>query len=507
MDALESPEMPEAPAVVEGRVLHAVTGDPIAGAWIGLKLAGWKGSGFTYMSKWPTLDGGVTDEFGRFRAEVLPRYYVPRAEKAGFVPGYGFVPTIILEPGETRTGVELKLHEEGIIAGRVLDESGRPIPGAEVQAYVESHSRTEPVLRSCGRVYTDLHGNYRVTHLRPARYWVSAKLPDLALNSAFRLFFYPGVTGYEDAETLEVGPGTVRPAIDFRLRPVSGVTVSGRVTEIAKTFSPLLVYLYPLGGRLAFDHDQYQIPVEERTGKFSARLVPPGHYRLAAFQQNLRGGALISGQMEVTVGSSDLTGLSFELDWGVRLYGRVQAEGLVALAPVRVALIPESRIFALETSARSDAEGRFMVTDMRAEPHEVQVSQLPEGYFVSEVLLNGQDVRLSLDPAQAADGELVIKLVPGAAKLSGQITLPGEEALADRSILLFHPAGDLRQHTRTDAQGEFTLAGIEPGDYRIAASNRSAWDPLAPAFAAARPLTLARHEVRWLHLGHNEFVP
>lgn len=507
VDTLASPETPEAPAFVEGRVLHAVTGDPIAGAKIQLKLAGSKALGLRYISKYPTFDAGVTDELGRFRAEVAAAYYVPRAEKAGFVAGYGFIPTLMLEPGETRSGLEFQLHEGGVIAGRVLNERGEPISGAEVQVYVESKSRTEPVLRSCDRVYTDPQGNYRVTHLRPARYLVSAKLPELPSDSIFRLFYYPGVTAYQAAEKVEIGPGTVRSAIDFRLRPVSGVAVSGQVTDPGPTFWLLQLHLYPAAETPVLDREQYLIPVERGSGKFAARHIPPGIYRLAAFQQNPQDGNRISGHLTIDVGSSARTGLLLEVNWGARVSGRVQAEDLVPLPPVRVALVPFSRFFSRETVASSDAEGRFTLTNVAAESYQVTVSRLPEGYFVDEVLWSGRDARTSLDLAHSAEGELAITLASGAAKLIGQVTATGQDGLQDRFVLLFDAEGILEAHTRTGAQGDFTLTGIAPGDYRIAVSNRGPFDPLETVAAGAKPITLVRHEVRRLQLGPSEFFP
>ena len=60
--------------------------------------------------------------------------------------------------------------EYGAISGRVTDETGSPISGANVEARTQARSLTF-------RAGTDLGGNYRISSLPPGRYTIWAEAP------------------------------------------------------------------------------------------------------------------------------------------------------------------------------------------------------------------------------------------------------------------------------------------------------------------------------------------
>jgi protocatechuate 3,4-dioxygenase beta subunit len=82
----------------------------------------------------------------------------------------------------TRTGGGEALGERIIVAGRVLDEEGRPVPGAMVEVWQanaagrydhpgDTHDAPlDPHFHGEARVFTDAGGWYRYTSIRPGAY-------------------------------------------------------------------------------------------------------------------------------------------------------------------------------------------------------------------------------------------------------------------------------------------------------------------------------------------------
>ena len=74
------------------------------------------------------------------------------------------------------------LGERIVVAGRVLDENGKPVPHTLVEIWqansagryphrVDQHDApADPNFTGCGRTLTDEHGNYRFVTIRPGEY-------------------------------------------------------------------------------------------------------------------------------------------------------------------------------------------------------------------------------------------------------------------------------------------------------------------------------------------------
>src|ERR1700736_3225869 len=127
----------------------------------------------------------VTDAGGRFQLQGLaPGRYNLTVSRVGFVmqtygqrkadaPGAA----LTLRSGQNMKDLLFRLIPSAVIAGRILDEDGEPLPGATVSALREVYSEGKRSLSVSTTAETNDLGEYRLYGLAPGRYFVSAVLP------------------------------------------------------------------------------------------------------------------------------------------------------------------------------------------------------------------------------------------------------------------------------------------------------------------------------------------
>ncbi len=195
--------------------------------------------------------------------------------------------------------------------------------------------------------------------------------PDGALW-VYQSVFYPGATLSAQATPLTLASGEERSGIDLQLKLTRAVTVSGTVTGPDGPVAMLALRLQP-GGIEDFTSDnglEAAATVSRADGSFTFLGVPSGQYTLRGqkvprpplaagsgmtmvIQSGSGGIAMSSGpgtptptpteptlwaQTSVSVGESDLPGVSISLARGARVSGRIEFEGGAAKpAPDRLA--------------------------------------------------------------------------------------------------------------------------------------------------------------------------
>ncbi|HEX6186314.1 MAG TPA: carboxypeptidase regulatory-like domain-containing protein [Pyrinomonadaceae bacterium] len=128
--------------------------------------------------------------------------------------------------------VSFFVTDNGRIAGRVLDATGKPVPRLNV-VVVDAEGKN-PEFKYGRHESTDEEGRYKFAGLPPGRYLLGVHIagfpqPDDPTN-AYARTYYPGVARAEEAEVLELRAGEELKERDLRLPPRRAESViRGRV--------------------------------------------------------------------------------------------------------------------------------------------------------------------------------------------------------------------------------------------------------------------------------------
>ncbi|MEI6669141.1 MAG: carboxypeptidase regulatory-like domain-containing protein [Acidobacteriota bacterium] len=186
---------PAAGGTIRGRVTVAGSSRPIRRVRIGLT-----GS----SSNQP---GTVTDALGTFElTEVPPGNYTITASRTGYVTRqYGqrrpleTGAPVTIAGGQVIEGVDIALSLGAVMAGRITDELGEPLPGARVEAVESRYIRGHRVAVPARVTTTNDQGDYHLSGLETGVYQLRASSTDVwesddgRTASVFVVTYYPGV--------------------------------------------------------------------------------------------------------------------------------------------------------------------------------------------------------------------------------------------------------------------------------------------------------------------------
>ena len=502
-------------AMIEGRVIDSVSGEPVRKANVTLMLnSGGMARVMAGLATQPvpraviraarpaetTL---VTDANGNFRATVTPGTYQARAERNGYVNLPSALNSITVSAGETAKAVTIKLNKHGVITGRVLDEDGEPVARINVQQLKWMQANGRRTLIPQGSTSTNDLGEFRIFGISPGRYLVSAQANVGGGGSVGRsrqtyaTIFFPGVADPSAAQAVEITPGATRQGIDLRLQKVAVVNISGKVSGLAPGTTPerrmgAMVMLVPrnsplmMGGMM-----QHAVPVSPQ-GDFEMPNVPAGSYVLTAQTQGPNQDRRIA-RLNVEVGDRDLAGLSLSLEPSLTLNAQIRAEDSPALVGLTVYLQgsgPNANSY-----GRADAEGKIALANLDKDVYRTSVTGLPAGYYVKSIQLGSFDAKDSLDLTAGVAGELMITLEKGTAEISGQVIGKDQKPATAAQVIILNGRHEMVRTGQTDAQGHYSIRELPPGDYRLAATadpDLSDPDTLDRLATSAEKITLAR---------------
>lgn len=484
------PQTQTGTAVIKGRITAADTGRPLRRARV--------------TASAPELGRArdvSTDVDGRYEIKDLPAgRYSLTVNRSGYLRlRYGQRrpleqgKQLDVANGQTLDSIDFAMPKMSVIAGRVTDELGDPIEGANVFAmrmdYWQGRRRVVPGSQV---TRTDDVGQYRITGLMPGTYWVMATIRETWTITeggktdvlGYAPTYLPGTTNLAQAMRVTVGLGQETAAADFPLVPGRAAKVSGIATDARGM--PLA------GGNIGISQETVGTEGGMFTsvggasiaadGTFTVPSVPPGEYKIRATAPRNPAGAPAEIVTQVlAVDGQDIDGLRLTTTAGWSMSGRIRTESGEALS------VPRNRVSLLANLVSPDLEPRtsgmftnsqirddwtFTITNIFG-PSRLHVT-VPSGWAVQSVLQGDRDVTdEAIDIGsgeQLSDVEVVVTNV--VTRVAGRLTDAEGKASADGTVLFF-PAQREKwfdrsrwiRAARPDQNGAFQIEGLPAGDY------------------------------------------
>jgi protocatechuate 3,4-dioxygenase beta subunit len=223
---------------------------------------------------------------------------------------------IILNAGQEKSDIVMRMSQVAAVGGRISDSSGFPIAGVPVQLFHFAYDETgQRKVQRAATTVTDDRGDYRIFHLSPGRYFLNAgNLPGQTgptglstdilslglgpnVNSnripeKYTLIYYPGVDDANSAAPIDVPSGADLSGLNMSLRVQQSFRVRGSVVD-SRTGQPppsasITLSLQALDpGNFANVNTSDGTPnYNSADGTFELRNVSSGAYTISAALPN-----------------------------------------------------------------------------------------------------------------------------------------------------------------------------------------------------------------------------
>jgi len=298
--------------------------------------------------------------------------------------------------------------------------------------------------------------------------------------------YYPGVLDPQEAARIEVGPGTEVQGIEIALLEVQGFNVSGQVV-FPQDAQNREIYL--LARRYGTDRNLgnfFENGSVEQTGLFTFRNIVPGKYLVTALTENFGSSEpdsrALSGIREFEVTDSDLDEVTIPVGYGGEIDGRMEWPGdssLVDLSGVYVRVSPDrgSERFSHPQGGELTPGLGFNLKGLSEGRIRLHVTLPPGPHYLKSIRIDGKEV---VDQALEIHNndvlEAVVTVAGDGAELAGMAKTQDPEAPAKGvAIVAVAAQAELRlslrfrRRTQTDQNGHFSLRGLPPGSYFLAA--------------------------------------
>jgi hypothetical protein len=465
---------------VTGMVI-STSGDPVRKATV-LLMARDTDNGVNY-----TAD---SDGNGRFVIEdVQPGVYAVSADRQGFMlepdaaPGAP-PPSLKVEAGQSVKDVKIKLVPLGVIAGRVLDEDGDPLRGAQVQAMTYSYQAGKKQLRNIEQVMANDKGEFRLFGLHPGTFYLratgrsgggsfgrsfesSGSIVTRVMSESSASTYFPSTTDAGQASPIELVEGAQLRGLDIRLRREKRYSVRGKLPEVKHEGAQRMLQIAPRGGgsfgNLAFSQMQ-------DNENFEFMDVPPGSYVVigTVIDDDKRSVA----RQAVDVVNADVEGVTLNFIPAIEVSGVVRVEGTPRrpLDNLRVTLQSEIPAMFGQSGAEVKPDGSFVIPDVIPDVYEIAVGPHP-GAYVKSIRFGDEEISDGRIDLTKGSGSVMVLLGTDVGEVEGSVKKSnGDPAVRVRVTLIAYGKhlgrGDLSRSGFTDEQGKFHLRNVAPGEYK-----------------------------------------
>lgn len=438
----------------------------------------------------------VTDEGGHFELNSLDAgRYTLMASRLGYVAiAYGqHKPNdpgaiLTLRAGQEMKDLLFRLIPSAVIAGRILDEDGEPLPGASVAALREIYSQGKRSLSIANTAETNDLGEYRLYGLAPGRYFVSAVLPqwnrfgggedsEVANTSSqgYAKIYFPGTSDAGKASSISVKAGEEIPSVEILMRQISAYRIRGHVYNqiTLKPGTGTMMILAPKTESHEWDAGLHQVDVRKQDGSFEISEVTPGSYVLTTLWFDE--GKIYSTTLPIDVGRADVEGISVTIGPGVDISGQVVWEGKPSLDrdELTVSAVPVDLDFVSRGGARVSQTNSFTLKNVGDGTYHVEVEGESKDCYIKDARYAGSSVlEEGFTVARGTPASIEITISSNGAKVQGAVSDADRLPASGVWAVLVPSAPRRSQHRlykmqRTDQYGHFDLRGVAPGEYML----------------------------------------
>lgn len=515
-------QTPPATYRIAGHVVSASDGHPLQRASVNLYETG----------DYKFIASTTADDDGSFA--------FPNLKAAGYVlegtsPGYitsryeghqGFNTAIITGAGVDTESLSLKLPLRASISGRITDQSGEPIRGANVALYRENHDLASAHVNRYNGAQTDDTGAYEITDLPPGTYFLSATATpwyaihpqpprqtdgygflasvDPSLDVAYPITFYPEVTDSSQASPIVLKAGD-QPEIDLRLNALPAISID--LTQPSdpnpgapppQGFAPPMRFQYQVLQQVFGNLEQAPTNLRVTPNGTSLAALAPGHYVLKQLSAQPDG---LARSLSV-----NLTGQTTQVDpsQGQELANlHIQVKTAEGTTPEHSGVSLQRAGTSAVVNPQSGAKGVSQFRGLDPADYDVRVSLGDKPGFVVSLLSDGKALPSNRIHITAGSNlSLTLIAATASASLNGFARMDGKPAHGAMILLLPADPAERTLHSwcdQSDLDGSFHLLNIPPGRYSLLALD-DAWDldlqregALDHYLPLATPITIPDH--------------
>jgi alpha-tubulin suppressor-like RCC1 family protein len=468
---------------ISGVVIDAETMLPVAGVWVGA---------FADPANWQNIAGGMTDLNGRYvMGAGLPagQYYVNTWNARSYVNqlynGVACAPcriadgTRVAVTPPTTTNINFALGMGGRVAGRVTSaEGGVGLGGVQVNLYHDDGSYAWTST-------TDSQGHYTSSDVPPGTYFAKVESAPGRQRRLFDNISCPfDSCSVTSGTPIAVVPNSTTAGIDFVLE--RGATITGTVTEHQQSVGPTPGA--PLAGITVGVTDvngTWLIGTStDASGRFTTRALPAGTYYMRTWNalgyidqkyDNLICQDWCRGGTTLTVGSADVSGVTFALRMGGTITGRV-TEGAASTNPgagvagITIAVMDAGGVW--RWNSPSAADGTYVIRGVAAAKYYLKTSNTTG--WVNETYGHGkctlwcpitESAALTIVEGVAMDG--IDFTVSRGGTISGTVAEADSHAgIGNATVYIYDAAGVYAGSAKSDTTGHWaTGGGLPAGSY------------------------------------------
>lgn len=461
--------------VLAGRVVNAVTGEPIGRALVSWHPPRHPVPNSPIMT--PSTGRTFTDTAGAFRfTGMAPTHYRLEVTKPHFTTDG----TTFLHLTGAKDDLEIRMTPLSSIEGIFTDDTGTALAMAVIETYQFQVNDGFAGFQRVRIVNTDDRGRFRMWDLSAGKYLIraagrmggtvavsSSQMPRVEWNRIFAPTFHDGSKQRKSISPIELHAGENR-RIDFSAPVQPSYKVRGAIQNVAPSGEPKITIHDSFG-----EQTTCRISYDPGSGSFQVNDLVAGTYKIRVTQGQKEHER--RGETEVKLAGTDATDVSVTLSPGATISGIThcaepalettngQNRFRVCYASLRL-VNTETGEGLSRDYGRNDSSWKIGPVF----PGEYRIEVSAGGSYVSSVLAGGVPLTpgatLALGPG-AAPPDLEVMTKSSAARIN--VALAPAVNLLLAQVLLVSDTPQFQRARLTYCQDGCTFLDLAPGDYRL----------------------------------------